>query len=457
MRRQMVSVLNSYWAHPAFRMITLTLLGAMVLSRGLFLFGFYVEDFIAVFFMCSLWLPFMIGVIAKRQLALPAASLVPGYRLAHIAVVFALYLIFILLVRLWHTGVGIPILTDSENAGVILTYPFIYLVLLAAGYFSVLSVIFVLYGILLVAAGNTIPIVELLGRSDILRTTIVALTGGLVIFLWKRMMTLTQENVEYPFIITWPHKELFRNQLRSSVMPNTVGQWLARLPWASRGAEFSGYPQAGSIVRRACHWAATEKGELISLFLIAAAFTPFYWQFVQQNPTDRLISLATEPLKNFAVFAVTPVVLSLCLIYKKNAYIGMDLMRPVSRSSFFAERGVLLALYLLGSWLVSSLYLAIIPRIAIIGLTMTPLLWMYFLLTGAYAFLLMAWIAYMATLNDSRRVIAHGVTILIMTQIEFMIMPAADFALVVGNIAFAVMCGILLSIAAWRRWSEMEF
>ena len=455
------NILKLYCYNPTFTILAGIFFFGAILSRiGIHYNLFNItEDTMTMLFVFTVWLAFVFGVLIKRQFANHRASLLPHYRGAHLMMAVLIYLVFLAAAYLWEIGTAPnPILkiTSSELMGIYLACLFMSILIIYFGYLSIGIVLFLAYFVVLVIAGQTQVVIDFLGESSGTHNALAIGTGALILFFGFRLMKLKEEMFEYSFLFSWPQKDLVRNQLRfSQVFVSLTDQIRKLLRIKRRALNISAYPRTKNILSRALHWDYIERTELKGVVILLVLLTPCYLYFVKNYPA---LHKFTTPYSNFLLYAVAPVLITICGRYKQMAYLGYDLLKPIRKSQFFQERGIILFQDFLVYWFLFTVYFAVLPsKILMPAVLMTPKFWIYLLLTGTYGFLTLVWIVYMAALTSPRAVIINGISLCILTQMQFMLAGALSTEAMIINAVLSFLGGALLTSVAYKKWCLAEF
>ena len=117
-----------------------------------------------------------------------------------------------------------------------------------------------------------------------------------------------------------------------------------------------------------------------------------------------------------------------------------------------------LNLYLLVYWVLFCLYFAVFPHMVLGSpIWQTEEFWGYLLFTGAYAYLVLAWMAMMSSMDSAKAVITNGIILCLLTQIHFMLVGLYAVETLRVQSLLSVLLGLLFTSVAYRRWWGMEF
>jgi hypothetical protein len=455
-------ILKVYLYNPAFAILAAIFFMGAIVSRIGIRYGWFeiAEDTMTMLFVFTAWLLFLFGVIVKRQFANHRASLLPNYRGAHLAVMVLIYLSFLAAAYFWEIGVKPnPVfkITSTELVGIYLSCLFMSLLIVYFGYLSIGMVLFLAYFVVLVLAGQTQSVIDFLGQSLETRGSLVIGTIVVAFFFVVRLLTLKEGMFEYSFLFSWPQRDFVSNQLRVSQVFVSITDWFRKiLGIKERVLNIPVYPHRKGLLSRALHWDYIERSELKGVLVLLVVLTPGYLYFVAHYPA--LHKFYKTPYLNFLLYAIAPVLITICGRYKQMAYLGYDLLKPIRKSEFMKERGIILGQDFLSYWLLFVMYFAVLPnKILMPEILGTVKLWNYLLLTFGYGFLTLAWIAYMATLDNPKSVIINGISLCILSQMQFMGSGIFTAELMAIS-AFLSFAGAgLLTRAAYKKWCQMEF
>lgn len=449
--RQIASL---YFRNPSFLVLAWIFFVSLVISRLSLRMKLYdwAEDTFELLFVVSIWLSFELGVLIKRQFANFRASLFPRYRVPHISVAGILAAILVILIVLWRKGIYVPFISRQEYVGISLFCLLMYLVIIFVAYLSISRFVFIGYSLVLVAAAQSDAIISFLGSSPVVSKTVLLIMLMLIGYFLKRLLALREDHFEYPFILSWPRGDLFGRSPAS----DGLNRWMILINEKFFACQpIKAYPRDKGALVRALHWEQLNRGDFLGIFFLLMLLTPIYLWYVKTFSGPEAFYL--KPYSNFLIFSVAPVLAAVCMNYRRMAYWIFDLIKPVDKKEFIRERAITYGLYSGVSWLLFCLYFAVIPNIWLkTTIWQTSKFWLYLLLTGCYSFMTMAWMAYLAALTETRRVILSGIILCVVTQAEFMLMPYGTINVLWWNILLVIILAGFLTRLAFRRWCEVE-
>ena len=410
-------------------------LGKAFVARG----QWFLLDELTTVWLC-IWMPlaFQFGVMIKHQMASPMARLVPGYRAAHIFVGSFLWVGVAVVTAWWLAGLMDFIGERIRIVWIVLCLG-TFLTTIVIAYISERMVLFIGYGILLIIVGETWDILHFLIISDAALWGLMGVAGLLFAgFLW-RLAILNEGMVEYAYVLSWP---LHRARGHAPSRPYVYQK-------APRYAEKKG------LILQAFHWAYVEDEDVAGvgkmLFAGAGVFVAYVLFFAGPR------GFYAHPYANFLVFVAVPLVVMLCFYYRIVAFRDYALLRPVRRESLALQWGVLLALALLASWMLTSVLFGVIPAM-LWGLPFLHELkfWVYVLFTGAFAQMTLAWLMYVSTCKDQRRAVGLVVLYGVYALVEFWSVPAYEVRTILMHIGFVAVAGIVFATTSYYRWCREE-
>jgi len=468
-KNELKQILLMYLRNPIFRIlfgfkIISAIIMRLFLTVGVkflpaWLFYSIGDDLVTMIMLISLWVPFVIGVILKRQFASPRASLIPGFRQLHLIVAFLVYSLFLLIGYFASAGFH-PYMSCPADIlwGIYLGFWFLTALIIALAYLSIQAILFFSYIVtLLILSNSSSEIMQWMGNSMV---NGVFFFGGAIILglLTFRLLHVKDECFEYPYLISWPQKDLIENQLRARQVPTSVLSWLKRsLGVKEPDRKVVPYYGRRGILHRAYHWDFYEVLELKNIGLFLLLIVPLYVIYLQAHVGE--INYFSRATSNFLLLSIAPVLVAISTNYNKVPYWGYDLLKPVSRTDFVKEHGLILLCNLFIYWVILCLFFAVLPKtVHAPEHLLIPRFWAYLLVTGSYSFLVMAWMALMSRIQKPFLIVLHGIFLCSITSLQYMSSPFVTTAwewLFTGFI-YSVIALILLR-AAYRRWCETEF
>jgi hypothetical protein len=328
------------------------------------------------------------------------------------------------------------------------------LLIVTLGYLSIGVFLFLAYFGVLLLASQSYDIVMMINASSSLHQGIWIVIGGLLFFLLLRLWNLKEDGFEYPFLLTWPQKDLMRNQLQAA---HTLLTPLRRcIPGGGKQIIIPKYPREAGVLRKIMHWDIFDHAEFKWVWVLLILVIPFYIHFVRTSV--ELHEFYAKTYANFLLLAVSPVLIAVIANYKKMASWGYDLLKPVKRETVIWERGMGIFGGLFVLWALFCLYFTVIPSIVLNPVIFkTAKFWGYLLLTGSYAFVSLSWLTLMSQLCSSKAVIIHG---LVSIQLSLLLFYCVEYLSPMA----VVLCGMLVLIGgivlvrcAYLRWCEAEF
>jgi hypothetical protein len=450
-------VLGLYFRNRTFLILTLCYGAAAVISRIAMRMDIddVAYDFFTMWFIVCIWISFIFGIQLKRQFANHRASLMPRYRSTHLLAGGILYAFFTIIAVLWWTNLKIVLANQFiDLPRILLTCIFVSLLIVTLGYLSISVFLFMAYFSILLLASQSYDIVMTINTSSSVLQGVWIGIGGLIFFLILRLWYLKEDGFEYPFLLTWPQKDLMRNQLQAAhalFAPLRRFIFIRRVPLT-----IPKYPFQATVIRRVMHWDIFDHAELKWVWVLLVLVSPFYIHFVRT--AVELHEFYAKTYANFLLLAVSPVLIAVIANYKKMAYWGYDLLKPVPRERVIRERGMGIFGGLIVLWVLFCFYFSVIPSMVLDpSILKTIKFWAYILLTGSYAFASLSWLALMSQLNSAKAVIVHG---LISIQLSLLLFYAVEYfspMTVVFCGVLVLMGGVVLLQCAYARWCKAEF
>ncbi len=401
MIRRLYLVSRVYWRNPLFTILAMMLVLSAFVSRALIFSGDYIlgEEVWNVLFVATLWVVFYLGVLIKQQIATSRASLLPGYRGAHLIVWLMAYAGVFLLAAYWNRDIspGLAVTRDGLYGGYVSCVA-VSIGIMYLGYLSKGRVFIYAYLASAVIALNVSACISAFEQYPVLVKIVLGFTmAGAVCFI-HRLMTLRADHFEYPSILSWPPKVYLIKQIGRG----RSGMFRQRpLPALSK------YESQSGLLARALQWDPFLKSNVFRGIIVVAILTPVYiWLIHHQPDTHAFLKRAHT---NFLLLSMTPILATLSGYYRNMAYWGYDLLRPVTREQYLRERGLVLALHLLVHWLFLIWMVAVVPAWTLQPeIFSTARFWLNLSLTGIIALLTMAWLTGLSCVSSARLIILNG-------------------------------------------------
>jgi len=418
------------------------------------------DDICTLLIVLGLWFPFVLGVHIKRQFANHRASLLPGYRSSHMFASFLFFVAFLSFGSLVTVGfqAQYDFFPGTIFWGVYVSFWLMTILVVCLGYLSITSLLYVAYIVGILVLANNQGLVSFLSSSLTINVFIAMLTGLLVLLLGWRLLKLKEDHAEYPYLISWPQKDLIQNQLRAREVPSLLISRLKEFFHIKKGtAAIPPYSGRNNLWTRARHWDHMELAELKALGIVVLLILPLYILYLKNfGATNNFFN---KTYTNFLLFSVAPVLIVITANYNKMSYWGFDLLKPILRHNFIGEHGVSLMINLVLDWAVLGFLFAVLPKLVLdVTVLRTLHFWTYLLLTLSFAFCFLAWISVMGRIVNPKAIIGHGLFFSFMTTSQFMhasTMPTVPIMLFNSFVYFA--CGVVLTRVAYRRWCDAEF
>jgi len=449
-------ILNIYFRHTHFIILSVVLLISAIISKFLYVLREvrFAEEFSTLLFVVTLWLAFYLGLLLKRQFANYRASLLPGFRKPHVHCLIFIYIFFILAAVAWIHGLRLSIqIAPSGLQGVYISCFFAAVIITYLGYLSIGRVAIYVYLLSLLLAMNVSNIITIFESFSSLKYILGALLALFIIFFIKRLKSLKEHHFEYPYLLSWPAKNFFINQMKSDQFASPI----KRILKVKEGKlNIPQYAKNANIFLRSLHWDYTEYTDVKILGMLMILSTPLYLLFIKNNLL--FASFFKNTYSNFLLLSITPVLITVGSYYKRMAYWGYDLLKPITKRHYFLERGIILLMHLFIYWLVFIICFALLPSIVFQPhVYKLPKFWGFLLLTGNFALFSTMWLTWISCLSDGRVIVLSGIIFshIILFQFYF----AASFSIsmiIVMNIICFFFGGIFLR-AAYKAWCQREF
>jgi hypothetical protein len=447
--RTLIPILYLYWRRKSIVVLSCVLLlgivGSVAADRDIRLW-WLAEDFWILLFTMSLWLAFAIGMAIKEQFAGMQAAILPDFRRPHLlaaGLVVALFALALVAWAVWGNPFGVK---DFLKPFISLAV-FAYLLIIIVGYISHQMLVFATYLFFLFAASQAGVVMDLLRGHALAREFFWFLSLAVGIAFGWRLWNLRPGCFEYPLRFTPEKKDFaFRGQ--------RLGKSFFKGSHAPERPLEAYYPK--SFIARAFHWEwpAQENRGVVPILLFIV--TPLYIAYLEFFSAQE--GFLYRPYSNFLLFAAAPTLMVVMHNYRKVFYWAQELLKPVSRTAFLKERGLVLCFQLLVRWLVLIFYFSVLPLlIARQGLVFDKKFWAYVLLTGVFSFLTFAWTVYMAAIKDERWVLAHGILLCVWVEVEILAVELVSARGMVIHLVVALVCAAMLTQRAFCLWKEKEF
>ena len=444
--------------NPAFLMLSLGFIASSVISKGFITMrlGFYANEMFTVQFVFSLWLCFMLGLVLKRQFANHRASILPGYRAPHLVVAFLVFVFFVIVVWMWEIGTKVNFeISSAALFGVHTTCLFMAVFIVYLGFLSIGAVLVFAYLICLLISGESFAFVEQLSNTTHFNIYIVAAIISLFVFMIIRLMKIKEDSFEYPFLLSWTEKSLLKNQLRAS---NLVYSFFNPFKHIFKSKQkisvYPKYPRAKNALIRSIHWDINEYREMRGTWCLIVFGTPAFIYFLKVFQFGN--EFFANAYFNFLLLSVAPVLIALGSNYKKMMYWAYDSLKPIDKRTFILEKGFGFFRDLILFWFLFVVYFAVISSAVLnAGIMATVKFWSYLLFTGAYGYLIMAWIAYMSSCLKAVTVIFNGMCLCLLTMLLMQLVILDVLSIVFCVFISFVSANILIRVT-YDKYCEKE-
>lgn len=452
-----------YMREKTLRAITVFFFGCVFLTfipgviERLYLNPAWMRAFQSTIIMLALWMAFLIGIILKRQFATHRASLLPGYRSAHV-LVFALMfaalvttgiLWSVYLAKLFH--VGFDMLLAVVASGVFVALITIVLGYLCVAWLVIFSfIVFCLFSdpVYLVVAG-------MLGDTPTNIMTLL-ITGIVLAVFLKRFLDVREECWEYPYIFAWSGRQNTAGYNANwSVTTRSLVVLRKIFGFKNDITVTSNYSSARGLFARAMHWECLKLENYKLGLLVLLALTPLYVFYIHLVPGHFAVLLKGH-LKYF-LLGIYPVVLSAGLNQKGIAHWGYDLTKPVGRGEFIREKGTGILVEIALYWLLALIFGMVIPYgILDPQRLFTANFWAEMMLTLSFALMTFGWIACLRGTSSGRTVLSL-IGLGVLSGYQFYTLPSTDLTGVIAKALVWLIMGVLLCRIARRKWMNAEF
>ncbi len=452
------NILFLYLLNPGFVLLFAIFAVSAFFSKLFYHAGFFVyaEESFTFLFVVSLWLAFYLGILIKRQFATPRASLLPHYRRRHIYFIGVWYLIFMSIAYLWEFGIY-PVMKISTMG----LWGIYFICLLSAmlitylGYLSIGRILIYSYVFLLVFSNYSAEAIVALNNSSVGTYVMIVACLSFGLFIGNRLRRLKENHFEYDYLLAWPPRHLILGQMKASqCLANFFNPFTRLFPVRTRSVLIAKYPRENHLWLRAFHWDYTEQTDFKVIWIVMLLIMPLFLlvgkQFVFQS--------FSQVYSNFLLFSLTPALLTIGANYKRIAYWGYDLLKPVTRENYIREQGLVLAVNLILYWTLFAICFAILPNIVFYPeLFAAKKFWAYLFLTLNFSFVVLSWLAWLSCMIDAAPVIGHGIVLSLLTLFFFYCGGRFSFAQIMFSIVVCLMVSAVLSEHAYRIWCDKEF
>jgi|GEM_PF-2995030 len=420
----------------------------------------------------GVWFVMLLGVFLKRQFATHRAHLLPRYRAAHVCAAFLVFALFLSAAAAWLLTLPAEVVATPWHVlwqlallGVLFLVFAVYL-----GYLSVELILLLAFlgisvgsaiswdafGLLRVGAGGPPAQLPVLA-------SLIFVSAALFM---ARLMTLREEHFEYPYLLTWPPKELAKNQARVYGLLLRVEQAIDLLlrgevflekVFGKRtcGPRYPAYPRHRGVVARSRHWDCFESRSLRHLQVLVLVATPLYLWYLKANPQVHIFFTGVH--ENFFLLVAAPILTALCFNYKKMGYWQRDMMKPVRRRDIVRERGTALLIALFSFWALFALYFAVLPSIVIDpALLRSAMFWAHLALTGSYAFAAFSWILFLSCLSVTNVIVLNFIALAGLSLAQTYGAGAFPLNVLIATSVLSLAAGAVFCKTALMRWYEKE-
>lgn len=422
------------------------------------------DELLSTVFILGLWMMFTLGLMIKRQIANDRASLLPGYRVPHIAVFSAiLALTFVIVILLSESTV---ILTQEflrQSVLVEISKPAIYLVIillafsmLGLGYLSIGYAVFLGYVLLTILGQNLIFVLQAFSmNSSLFQAGCIFLTVVSVLFI-RRLWTVKNENFEYPFLLVWPPQKTMLNQASAGLWAhNLKTQFTKTFGIKISGPALPDYFKMPHVWARAGHWGCVSRTSYLTLLVWAALGLLPFCMVIKSSLPDYVINPHIEA--NFLLLTGAPVLLTIITNYKNMIFWSFDLIKPVSRTEFFKEQGLKFIKDLAVFWLIVAVYFGAVPLFIISENVDLPYFASYLFMTFGFSVLSLGWLAVLSSLTDEKAVAANGLVLCLIIMCEFYWAREVPSLWLMINALLCFTAGALFFKLAFEKWTNHEF
>lgn len=451
-----IQILNVYLQNRMFVTLSVLLVLCAVTSKCLYFSGYagIAESFSTLLFVATLWIAIHLGMMIKHQLANHRASMLPGYRGPHILCATLIFLFYVVAAILWEQGLVLMLqITPDGLVSAYMGCLLVALFIVYLGYLSIGRLFIYFYVFALLVAMNGSNILAGFESNPAIKYYIL---GTIIIFgafFMRRLLTLKEHHIEYPYLLSWPPKNYFVNQLNSE---RVFAPFKDLLKLKSQDVSVPDYPRVHGSLMRATHWDYVDRLDLRVIGVILILLTPVFLLLAKNN--SLFVDIFSGAYSNFLLLSLTPVIVTLGSCYKKLAYCEYDLLKPVTREQYYKERGIILLWQLLGYWLIFAVCFAILPNIIYSPeLFASVKFWMFLLLTANVALMLTVWLVWLACISNQKAVLVSGFALSNVLMFQFYY--SEIFSVNVIFVSNLLCVGIILILIrkAFRAWCQKEF
>ncbi len=460
MKNTYKQILSLYLYNRSFLILLGIFLVSALLSKLLYHLGYlyYAQEVFTMLFVVSLWGAFHLGMMIKRQFANHRASLLPNYRVLHIKVLGILYLVLIFIGYLWEFGLR-PVIEVSPNGlwGIYFTCLLIALLITYLGYLSIGRILIYAYMILLVFSNQAMNFIGVLNSSSYLVYVKAVAWIFFVGFLINRLSHLKEDDFEYNHLFSWPPKSLIVNQMQASQSVTNFLRPLSNIfKIKKKVVIIPKYHQETNILARAYHWDYTEHTDLKVIWILMLLAAPLFLMLMNKQPA--LESFSKNVYSNFLLLSMSPVLITIGANYRRIAYWGYDVLKPVGKKQYMKQQGIVLLTSLFLYWALIAVFFAILPNIiAQPDLFMAKKFWAYLFLTLIFAFSVLSWLALLSCVKSSTSVIMQGVVLSVVVLWCFYFVSGFSLGQILLSNLISLIGSIVLCRKAYEVWCENEF
>ncbi len=423
------------------------------------------EELLNTTFILGLWVMFILGLLIKKQFANDRASLLPGYRFAHIITTISILAVMVgVTVAMSQSAMTLSqsfFLNVMNTAislwAIYLIIIFMALTMLYLGYLSMGHCVVIGYILLAMVGQNIVSILQFLSTNLFATySATLILILAFVLFIY-RLFTLKSENFEYPFLLSWPPQKTLRNQAAlEEWVQNFKIRALKIIGISAKESVIPAFYQLPTTWARVTHWGYADQASLFSLFLFSIIGLPLYFVFLKSPGAEFIINAKAQ--NNFLLLAGSAVLITILTNYKAMIFWNYDLLKPVSRKDFFKQQGIKFFSNLLIYWVIIAVYFAIFPDLISgakqIGQNQ---FWAFLFLTFSFSSLCLAWLATLSAMRNERLVIANGLVLCLLIMSEFFWAGKTPTQWLVLNATLClILCGLFFKLA-FEKWMKVEF
>lgn len=460
MKKTFKHIWSLYLHNPSFLILSGIFLMSALISKLLYHGGylFYAEEVFNMLFVVSLWAAFYLGMIIKQQLASHRASLMPHYRGAHILIAAAIYLGMMAVGYFWMFAYQ-PVLNIAPVGlwGIYFTCILIALIITYLGYLSIARVLIYAYLVLVIFSNQAFNVIALLNNSlylALFTAAACALFAGVFVL---RLNRVKEDSFEYHHIFAWPPRRLIVNQIRASQsVSDAVSPIFRLLASPKKTYIIPRYNTKTDIFSRAYHWGHTENTDLKMIWMLILLAAPFILMLV--NRQSALESFGRQVYSNFLLLSISPVLITIGANYRRIAYWGYDILKPVDRRQYMLQQGIVSMTNLLMYWALFAVCFAVLPNIfSQPEIFATKKYWAYLFLTGIFAAVVLCWLAGLSCAKSPAAVITQGLVFGLTALIGFYCVEVFSFEqLMIAN-AVLLALSLIFGRKAYEAWCDNEF